>query len=58
MLDDGDMDMLEVVRALDRVGYKGALNPDHDAVLEGDTVNRNAARAFSVGYIRALLSAL
>jgi mannonate dehydratase len=58
MLDDGDMDMLEVVRALDRVGYTGSLNPDHDAVLEGDTENRNAARAFSVGYIRALLSAL
>ena len=58
MLDDGDMDMLEVVRALDRVGYTGALNPDHDPVLEGDTENRNAARAFSVGYIRALLSAL
>jgi len=58
MLDDGDMDMLEVVRALDRVGYEGALNPDHDAALDGDTENRNAARAFSVGYIRALLSAI
>jgi len=58
MLDDGEMDMLEVVRALDRVGYKGALNPDHDAALDGDTENRNAARAFSVGYIRALLSAI
>jgi mannonate dehydratase len=58
MLDDGDMNMLEILRALERVGYKGALNPDHDAVLEGDTSNRNAARAFSVGYIRALLSAL
>jgi mannonate dehydratase len=58
MLDDGDMEMLEVLRALDRAGYEGALNPDHDAVLVGDTENRNAARAFSVGYIRALLSAL
>lgn len=58
MLDEGDMDMLEVVRALDRVGYEGSLNTDHDAVLEGDTGNRNAARAFSVGYIRALISAL
>jgi mannonate dehydratase len=58
MLDEGDMDMLEVVRALDRVGYEGSLNTDHDAVLEGDTPYRNAARAFSVGYIRALLSAL
>ncbi len=58
MLDDGDMNMLAVVRALDNVGYSGALNPDHDAVLVGDIDTRNAARAFSVGYIRALLSAL
>jgi mannonate dehydratase len=58
MLDDGDIDMLEVVRALKNVGYDGALNPDHDAILVGDTETRNAARAFSVGYIRALLSAL
>ena len=58
MLDDGDMDMLEILRALHSVGYEGALNPDHDAVLVEDTPNRNAARAFSVGYIRALLSAL
>jgi mannonate dehydratase len=58
MLDDGDMDMLKVVRALDKAGYERALNPDHDAILIQDTPNRNAARAFSVGYIRALLSAL
>jgi len=57
MLDEGDMDMLEVLRALDKVGYDGSLNPDHDPVLTGDNPDRNAARAFSVGYIRALLSA-
>lgn len=50
------MDTLEGVRALDRGGYKGTLNTDHDAALEGDSPYRNAARAFSVGYIRALLS--
>lgn len=58
MLDDGDMDMLEVLRALSDVGYEGALNPDHFPILSGDTHTRNAGRAFSVGYIRALLSAL
>lgn len=57
-LDEGDMDMLEVLRALDRVGYDGALNPDHVPKLTGDTSDRNAARAFAVGYIRALLSTL
>ena len=58
MLDEGDMDMLEVLRALDKVGYDGSLNPDHDPALKGDTPDRNAARAFAVGYIRALLLAL
>jgi mannonate dehydratase len=58
MLDDGDMDMLEVLRALSNAGYAGALNPDHFPILSGDTHTRNAGRAFAVGYIRALLSAL
>ena len=43
MLDDGDMNMLEVLRALEKAGYDGSLNPDHDPVLAGDTPNRNAA---------------
>lgn len=58
MLDEGDMDMLEVLRALSGVGYTGALNPDHFPILSVDTQTRNAGRAFSVGYIRALLSTL
>jgi mannonate dehydratase len=58
MLDDGDMNMLEVLRALDKVGYDGSLNPDHDPVLVSDSIHRNAARAFATGYIRALISAL
>ena len=58
MLDDGDMNMLEVLRALSNAGYAGALNPDHFPILSGDTNTRNAGRAFAVGYIRALLSAL
>jgi len=58
MPDDGDMDMLEVLRALDGVGYRGSLNPDHFPLLASDTEERNAGRAFSVGHTRALLSAL
>ena len=58
MPDDGDMDMLEVLRALDGVGYRGSLNPDHFPLLAGDTEERNAGRAFAVGHTRALLSAL
>jgi len=58
MPDDGEMDMLEVLRALDGVGYRGSLNPDHFPLLAGDTEERNAGRAFAVGHTRALLSAL
>jgi mannonate dehydratase len=58
MPDDGEMDMLEVLRALDSVGYRGSLNPDHFPVLADDTPERNAGRAFAVGHTRALLSAL
>jgi mannonate dehydratase len=58
MPDDGDMDLLEVLRALDGVGYGGSLNPDHFPLLAGDTQERNAGRAFAVGHTRALLSAL
>lgn len=58
MLDDGDMDMFKVLQALKNVGYDGAVNPDHMPKLIGDTPNRNAGRAFAVGYIKALLSAL
>lgn len=59
MLDDGDMDMFRVLQALDRVGYDGCLNPDHYPVLDKTAdPNGNAGMAWSVGYIKALLSAL
>jgi mannonate dehydratase len=59
MLDDGDMDMLKVLKTLDEVGYEGCLNPDHYPLLdEKADPTRNAALAWSVGYVKALLSAL
>lgn len=57
-LDDGDMNMFDVLRALHRVGYDGPLNPDHVPQLEGDTHDRKIAFSYAVGYIRALLTAL
>jgi mannonate dehydratase len=59
MLDDGDMEMFRVLEALDRVGYEGCLNPDHYPLLDVKAdPTRNAALAWSVGYVKALLSAL
>ena len=58
LLDDGDMNMLQVLRALDRAGFDGCLNPDHIPGLEGDGGDVRQALAYSVGYIKALLLAL
>ena len=35
-LDDGDMNVFEIIRALDRVGFDGCINPDHMALLDAD----------------------
>ncbi len=56
-LDDGDLEMLQVLRALQAVGYEGAINPDHLPALVGDE-ERRASLAFAVGYIKGLLAAL
>ena len=35
LLDDGDMNMFKIVRALKEVGFDGCLNPDHIFPIEG-----------------------
>jgi mannonate dehydratase len=58
LLDDGDMNMFEILLALQKIGYEGCLNPDHTPILEGDTPERRMAWSYSVGYLKALLAAL
>ncbi|MDQ1280434.1 MAG: Mannonate dehydratase [Thermoproteota archaeon] len=57
MLDEGDMDMFEILKALKATGYDGTLSPDHPTIFIGDD-KRRATLAWNVGYIRALLQAL
>jgi mannonate dehydratase len=57
MLDEGDMDMFKVLKALKATGYDGTLSPDHPTFFVGDE-KRRATVAWDVGYIRALLQAL
>lgn len=57
-LDDGDMNMFRVLRALDEVGYDGGLQLDHMPAYSGDTPYQGMAWAYAVGYVRALLAAL
>ena len=58
LLDDGDMNMFKIVRALKEVGFAGCLNADHIPPLEGDDNDTTfQGLAYSVGYMKALLAA-
>jgi mannonate dehydratase len=53
--DDGDVDMLAVMRALCRAGYRGAIYPDHIPQLVGDDAFRRGGLAYAVAHMRAAL---
>ena len=53
LLDDGDMNIVKIVRELQKVGFDGCINADHIPRLEG-----NVGLAYSVGYIKAIFAAL
>ena len=54
-IDEGDVDMLEAIKAYREVGYEGLLDPDHAPVMAGDSQwGREKGLAFALGYIRAL----
>ncbi|MBN1642177.1 MAG: mannonate dehydratase [Anaerolineae bacterium] len=53
--DDGYVDMWGVMRALCRVGYRGAVYPDHIPQLSGDDAFRRGGLAYSVAHMRAAL---
>jgi mannonate dehydratase len=54
--DEGDVDMLEAVKAYQRGGYAGPLCPDHVPVSDIDE-GRERFMAFALGYTRGLLQA-
>jgi D-mannonate dehydratase len=56
--DDGDLNMMDVVRALDDAGYNRALDYDHVVRTNGDSFIGRQSSAFSAGYIRGLLAGL
>ncbi len=55
-IDDGDVDMLEALRAYKEVGYRGTIMPDHWPQVVGDSPL--IARAHALGYMKALMQAL
>ena len=57
-IDDGDMNMLQILQALQENGFDGPVNPDHVPLITGDTQQHQVATAYAVGYIKAFLSVL
>ncbi|MGN6362926.1 MAG: mannonate dehydratase [Thermomicrobiales bacterium] len=51
-VDDGYQDMYQVMRALQEVGFKGVVIPDHIPRMADDP---RLGTAFSIGYMKALL---
>lgn len=57
-IDDGDVDMLEALRAYKEVGYTGTIMPDHTPRVAGDNAWGARGRAYALGYMRALMKML
>jgi mannonate dehydratase len=57
-VDDGDLDMGKVARALYEVGYDGVIDCDHPVAVTGDGPLPRQYIAFAVGYMRGLLDSL
>lgn len=56
-VDEGDVDMLEAMRAYHEVGYRYAIMPEHSPGVVGDTRGLRG-RAFMLGYTKALMQAV
>jgi mannonate dehydratase len=54
-LDEGDLDMVKIVRILKASGYRGLLIPDHTPEM-ACSAPWHAGMAYAVGYMRALLA--
>jgi mannonate dehydratase len=54
-MDDGYLNMYQVMRALRAVGYNGPMVPDHVPALVGDRGIGRAGLAYCIAYMRALL---
>jgi mannonate dehydratase len=53
--DEGQMDMLQAVKVLKEVGYKGCLSPDHTPESINDDALGHRSQAFTIGYLRGIM---
>ena len=57
-IEEGDVDMLQAMKAFKESGYTGPFVSDHTPRVEGDTPWGHIGRTFSHGYMRALVHAV
>lgn len=57
-LGDGNCDPVETIRTLKQVGFRGFVLPDHVPRMVGDGEWCHRGRAWTVGYIQALIAAI
>ena len=55
---EGNLDMFAVMRELKAVGFRGVMIPDHVPRMIDDTPWCHRGRAYTVGYMQAMLRAL
>ena len=56
-VDEGSVDMWEAMKVYKEIGYQGVFCPDHVAKSEQDSPWGHRQRAYTVGYIKALIKA-
>jgi mannonate dehydratase len=60
--DEGNVNMLEAMRAFRDVGFDGPMRPDHVPTMEGDANDTpsytDRGRLFAIGYMKGLLQAV
>jgi len=57
-IDQGNVDMVDAMKAYHEVGYRYAMMPEHTPGIVGDADRRYMGRAFLLGYTRALMQAV
>jgi mannonate dehydratase len=57
-IDEGDVDMWQAMKVYKEVGYDGIFCPDHVPRSDQDTPWGHRQRAFTAGYIKALIKAV
>ena len=56
--DEGDIDMVEAVRAFREVGFDGVIRIDHCPGVIGDNARADRSFAYQVGYLKGLVQSL